>query len=326
MYSVDFKGQTNAPMIEASLKDPNVMLPFLDKLKGTNGSENKQHTETTVEIPPVCIPSIEEEITGSRFLSPLAARAALASLRSEFPQSPLKISEGKGLVKELFPASNVPIVEVSNLSSGAQVNVMDKRNKIKEKKISQPSNSRFTRAQKVNGQNEATQMTNTNGTPLTVTRGRRVTRSTVEGAEKIEVKEYNATVDLQNCTFVQNAVKQNYPKRLTRSAAREGAEKINLKSDVQKGTVVQNSENQNYPKRLTRALSQAESEKIKVQPKRKPRRSCSPGVDLFEEDVIVDTNMLEPDNSLASPLATEETEKNRKACTHVKNTPKSSGT
>ncbi|KAL8484027.1 hypothetical protein ACS0TY_026645 [Phlomoides rotata] len=315
---VDFKGQSNASIIEASLKDPNVMLPFLNKLKGSNGSENKQHTETTMKIHPVCIPSIEEEITGSRFLSPLAARAALASLRSEFPQSPLKISatsEGKGLVKELFPTSNAPqTVEVSNLSSGAQTNEIDKRERIREKKISRPSNSRFTRAkaQNINGQNEATQMTNTNGTLLTVTRARRVTRSTAEGAEKIEVEEYNATVDLQNDTFVQNAEKQNYPKRLTRTAAREGAEKVNVQSDDQKGTLIQNSEKQNYPK-LTRSLSQAESEKINGQRKQKLRKSSSPElheVDLFKEDVIVDSNTLEPEN--------------RKSCTRVKNTQKSS--
>lgn len=281
---VDFKGQSNAPIIEASFKDPN----------GSNGSENKQHTGTTLEIPPVCIPSIEEEIKGSRFLSPLAARAALASSRSEFPQSPLKISEDKGLVKELFPTSNAPeIVEVSK--------EIDKRKKTGENKISQPSNSRFTRAkaQKVNGWNEA----------------QRVTRSTVERAEKIEVNEYNSAADdnvvVQNGTFFQNEEKQNYPKRLTRSAAREGAEMVN--------------EQLNYPKRLTRSFSQVESEKINVQPKRRLRKSSSPEVDLFK-DVIVDTNTLEPENSLATEVneyLTEERETNRKTCAR-KSTPKNS--
>lgn len=71
------------------MKDSLGAIPFLDKLKETNGSENKQSIKLILETPPAPTPSIREELIGSRLLlNPLAARAALASLRSEFPQSP----------------------------------------------------------------------------------------------------------------------------------------------------------------------------------------------------------------------------------------------
>ncbi|KAL0309836.1 UNVERIFIED_CONTAM: hypothetical protein Sradi_5925900 [Sesamum radiatum] len=73
---VDLKGQSHARVIDASVKDP-----------CDTESVRKQSMETLLGNA-AAIPSIEQEFAGSKsLLSPLAARAALASLRSKFPQS-----------------------------------------------------------------------------------------------------------------------------------------------------------------------------------------------------------------------------------------------
>ncbi|KAH6802567.1 hypothetical protein C2S51_034013 [Perilla frutescens var. frutescens] len=246
-HKVDLKGQSHSREFEASLKDSLEAVPFQDKLNGFDGNENKQPTNLIAETPPTPNPSIQEELTRSRFLlNPLAARAALASLRSEFPQSlelsaqrkgdmtgqhstanlpqgskfcsfsavdcssneeefSLKISatlEGKSpnlssIVKKLFPTSSPPhIVEISNLSSRAQINGMEKKNKIGEKKTTLSAEMRLTRSQiqRDNGMHETSQMTENNETQSRLTDRCRVTRSRVKGAEKIEAKECNAAV------------------------------------------------------------------------------------------------------------------------------------
>ncbi|KAI3474081.1 hypothetical protein Pfo_028869 [Paulownia fortunei] len=167
-----------------------VTIPLLNNLKGSTESENKHPMETILETAPASIPSIQEEFTGGRLpLNPLAARAALASLRSKFPESaepsvqsnvekgdiPVSMalpnysmgantSNFESIVKTLFPTSP-QIVEFSNVSSRAQVNEMEKKNKISEKKITQPSETRFTRAQiqRNNEMHESTQITDTIG-------------------------------------------------------------------------------------------------------------------------------------------------------------------
>lgn len=222
IYAADLKGKSHGWDIEASLEDPLKAVSFLDRLNCLNGSEKKQ--PMTLETPPTPTPSIQEELRGSRFLlNPLAARAALASLRSEFPQSPqfsaqsnekremtgqhssedfsLKISatlEGnspnfKSIVKKLFPTSSpTNTVELSNLSCGSQIDGMKKKNRMGEKKTLS-ADTRLTRSQiqKDNGMHETSQMTNNNETQSMLTSTRRITRSRVKGTEKIEARDYN---------------------------------------------------------------------------------------------------------------------------------------
>lgn len=82
-------GQSHGWEIKASSIVSLGSISVLDKLNSFNGSENSQPVESILEKSPVSTPSIQEELRGTRFLiNPLAARAALASLRSESPQTP----------------------------------------------------------------------------------------------------------------------------------------------------------------------------------------------------------------------------------------------
>lgn len=82
-------GQSHGWEIKASSIVSLGSISVLDKLNSFNGSENSQPVESMLEKSPVSTPSIQEELRGTRFLiNPLAARAALASLRSESPQTP----------------------------------------------------------------------------------------------------------------------------------------------------------------------------------------------------------------------------------------------
>ncbi|KAK6140163.1 hypothetical protein DH2020_026161 [Rehmannia glutinosa] len=191
IVDIDLTGEIEGRTIEASLKEPHVTIPLLNNIKCSTGSENRQPVETIMEISPSSIPSIQEEFSGSRLpLNPLAARAALASLKSKFPQSAelsvqsnvdcssnaddftLKISatlEGRSpnfesIAKTLFPSSSDPqIVEFPNVFSRAQVKGTGKKNKNSEKKVTQPSETRVTRSriQRNNRVNESTQITDT---------------------------------------------------------------------------------------------------------------------------------------------------------------------
>lgn len=311
---VDLKGQSHSREFEASLKDPLEAIPFLDTLKSFDGNENKQTMGLIVETPPTSTPSIKEELTGSRFhLNPLAARAALASLRSEFPQNlelsaqsiekgdmtgqhstahlpqgtrfcsfsavdcssneeefSLKISatlEGKStnfrsIVKKLFPTSSPPhIVEISNLSSGAQINGMEKEKETREKKTTVSAEMRLTRSQIQSDteMHETSQMTNNDETQSRLKDNCRVTRSRVKGAEKIDAKEYNAAdkdqvlkeftkfkTSSQSTVAPQNCLSDNRfavaspingevnTRRVTRSKVK-GKEKTEVKDDVHTG-------------------------------------------------------------------------------------------
>ncbi|XP_057778929.1 uncharacterized protein LOC130997581 isoform X2 [Salvia miltiorrhiza] len=228
---VDLKGKSHGWDIKASFRDPLGAVSFLDKLDGFNGSENKQ--PVTLGTPPTPTPSIQEELRGNRFLlNPLAARAALASLRSESPQSSqlkgdmtgqhstanlmqrptvcsfssvdcssnaedfsLKTSAAnvRSITKKLFPTSSpTHTVELSNLSCGAQINEMKKKNKMGEKKtLSADMRLTRSRIQRDNGMHETSQMTNNNETQSRLTGTHRVTRSRVKGAEKIEANDYH---------------------------------------------------------------------------------------------------------------------------------------
>ncbi|KAL0338328.1 UNVERIFIED_CONTAM: hypothetical protein Sangu_1354900 [Sesamum angustifolium] len=235
---VDLKGQSHARVIDASVKDP-----------CDTETVRKQSMETLLGNA-AAIPLIEQEFTESKsLLNPLAARAALASLRSKFPQSAelsvksnveeeyltnkhnscksmcgskhcvfssvefssntddvsVKVSAilgGKSpsypsIMKTLFPTSSAPqIVEFADVSSRVQVNGTEKKNKNSDKKITQPSGIRLTRAQsrKNSGMHESTQMTNTMETRSS--KLRRLAHSTVDDeAEKIEVNDPNLEDD-----------------------------------------------------------------------------------------------------------------------------------
>ncbi|KAL0451166.1 UNVERIFIED_CONTAM: hypothetical protein Slati_1673000 [Sesamum latifolium] len=233
---VDLKGQSHGRIIDASMKDP------CDAVTVRKLGE-------TVLGNAAAIPSIKQEFTESKSpLSPLAARAALASLRSKFPQSAelsvksnvdeeyitnkhssvklmcgskhcvissfdsssntddvlVKVSAALGgkspsypsIMKALFPTSSAPqIVEFSNVSSRVQVNGTEKKNKNSDKKITQPSGIRLTRAQSRgnSGMHESTQMTNTLETRSS--KLRKLAHATVNEAEKIEVNDSNLEDD-----------------------------------------------------------------------------------------------------------------------------------
>ncbi|KAL6534267.1 hypothetical protein OROHE_013192 [Orobanche hederae] len=168
---VDLKGQSQGRTISASLKEPRFTVPLLDCLKGSTWCENKQPVAATVETLPASVSPIQETFAGSRLpLNPLAARAALASLRSKFPQNTElsvhsnvekggdinehfssvssalveRSSNFEGITKTLFPTSCAPL---SNVFSGAQVKGAKKNKNISEKRIIRPSETRFTRSQ-----------------------------------------------------------------------------------------------------------------------------------------------------------------------------------
>ncbi|XP_041999056.1 uncharacterized protein LOC121748645 isoform X1 [Salvia splendens] len=241
---VDLKGKGHGWEIEASFKDPLGSVSFLDKLNGFNGSVKKH--PVILDTSPAPTSSIQEEPKGNRFLlNPLAARAALASLRSESPQSPqylaqshekgdmtgqhstAKLMQGntvcsisavdcssnaedfslkrsatlecnspnyRSIAKKLFPTSSpTDTVELSNLSCGTQLNGVEKKNKMGERKTLS-ADMRLTRSQiqRDNEKNETSQMANNNKKQSRLTDMRRVTRSRVKGAEKIELKDYHA--------------------------------------------------------------------------------------------------------------------------------------
>ncbi|KAL8039403.1 hypothetical protein ABFX02_10G034900 [Erythranthe guttata] len=201
---VDLGGQSHGWEIDASLKEPCVTIPFPNNIKAYTGSGTEHTAKTTTEIP-------QEEFNGSRsLLSPLAARAALASLRSNFPQSvelslqsnvekaddfSLEISAALGgkspnfkdIAKTLFPTSTTPPEP-----QFPKVSSLEKKSKISEKKIIQPSQTRFTRSQ--------------------IQRSNEMCEST------------------RKRTFAEDAEKHNPSKRLTRSASvsREETEKNNM--------------------------------------------------------------------------------------------------
>ncbi|KAL0375197.1 UNVERIFIED_CONTAM: hypothetical protein Sradi_3435400 [Sesamum radiatum] len=96
---LDLKGQSPGRVIDASVKDPCDTQTLI-----------KQSMETVLGNA-AAIPSIKQEFTESKSpLSPLAARAALASLRSKFPQS-----------AELSVKSNVDEEYITNKHSSVKL-------------------------------------------------------------------------------------------------------------------------------------------------------------------------------------------------------------
>ncbi|KAK6146931.1 hypothetical protein DH2020_017843 [Rehmannia glutinosa] len=294
---IDLTGEIEGRTIEASLKEPHVTIPLLNNIKCSTGSENKQPVETIMEISPSSIPSIQEEFSGSRLpLNPLAARAALASLKSKFPQSAelsvqsnvdcssnaddftLKISatlEGRSpnfesIAKTLFPSSIDPqIVEFPNVSSGAQVKGTGKKNKISEKKVTQPSETRVTRSriQRNNRVHESTQINDTIDPQNCLSDNQKLVTSPVDG--------------------VTSMCSAKYEKSLF------GKDKMIVKVDSDKGTFAEDAEKHIYPKRLTRSVA-GETEKNNLQPKLKSRKSN-----------LSESNELDLSTGMLSPRATE---------------------
>ncbi|KAK6140284.1 hypothetical protein DH2020_025980 [Rehmannia glutinosa] len=295
---VDLTGEIEGRTIEASLKEPHVTIPLLNNIKCSTGSENKQPVETIMEISPSSIPSIQEEFSGSRLpLNPLAARAALASLKSKFPQSAelsvqsnvdcssnaddftLKISatlEGRSpnfesIAKTLFPSSIDPqIVEFPNVSSGAQVKGTGKKNKISEKKVTQPSETRVTRSriQRNNRVHESTQINDTIDPQNCLSDNQKLVTSPVDG--------------------VTSMCSAKYEKSLF------GKDKMIVKVDSDKGTFAEDAEKHIYPKRLTRSVA-GETEKNNLQPKLKSRKSNlseSNELDLSTGNAFTESNRI----------------------------------
>ncbi|KAG8376880.1 hypothetical protein BUALT_Bualt09G0110100 [Buddleja alternifolia] len=380
-FEVDVMGQGRDSATDASLKDLCIRVPSLDKSKGSTHSENKEAMETTLGNPPA---SVQEGFNGSRSpLNPLAARAALASLRSNFPQSvelsvqsnvkkgaddfPLEVSATIGdispkvesIVKTLFPTSSDPqIVEFFNVPSRSQKNGMEKKNKNSVKTITQPSETRRTRAQiqRNNGVSESTQATNTKEIKLQLpSNTRRMTRSSTNGAEKIEVKDSNGTPEgimpsksvqldtaAKNTIAPQNCVSKN-KKAVTSPIYSEtsicsaengksllGRGGMIAEVDPQKMTFAEDTKNRNHPKRQTRSTARAETDKNNVQSTSKFSKSniSEQDVDLFEGSVTPESNKLGHEIPIISPVATktsehvtEEGEKERRTSSHVKATP-----
>ncbi|XP_041999062.1 uncharacterized protein LOC121748645 isoform X2 [Salvia splendens] len=345
---VDLKGKGHGWEIEASFKDPLGSVSFLDKLNGFNGSVKKH--PVILDTSPAPTSSIQEEPKGNRFLlNPLAARAALASLRSESPQSPqylaqshekgdmtgqhstAKLMQGntvcsisavdcssnaedfslkrsatlecnspnyRSIAKKLFPTSSpTDTVELSNLSCGTQLNGVEKKNKMGERKTLS-ADMRLTRSQiqRDNEKNETSQMANNNKKQSRLTDMRRVTRSRVKGAEKIELKDYHAAGkgDVPNeCveseTFPhsakapENCLSETSPindqistRRVTRSIEK-GVEKTDVndnntasKNNVRTGCT--KPEKHNNPKRPTQSAATEDTESNTVQLKLKQRK------------------------------------------------------
>ncbi|KAL3839548.1 hypothetical protein ACJIZ3_024139 [Penstemon smallii] len=392
---VDLNEQTPDREIDSSLGNPCVIIPLLSNLEGSTGSENKQPMETSMANSP---------------LNPLAARAALASLRSQSAQlssqsnvekgditserSATKLQSGskcifstvghssvtddfslkmqaalsvkcatyEGIVKTLFPSqSSSPIAEVSIAPSRSPVKGMGKKNQNSEKTI-HPSGTRVTRAQAQKNieMHESTQITETKEIQLrTSSKTRRATRSTVDAADKIELKEANDTIEenvptklsklnssAKNITALQNCLSDNNKPILspfqsetsTPSAEIEEnlleTDGVIIKVDSEKGTFADGREKHFNSKRLTRSAARQEAEKCFSQPKRKMSKSKfndTNELNFSEAPVTPEKNRLEVDKSVSLPTETkisthftEERKKNREKSPQVKTTSKSS--
>ncbi|KAK4419091.1 hypothetical protein Salat_2321900 [Sesamum alatum] len=376
---VDLKGQSHGRVIDASVKDP----------CGTD-SERKESMETVLGNASAAIPSIKEEFTGSKSpLSPLAARAALASLRSNFPQSAelsvksnveeedtsnehssikllygskhcgissvdgssntddvsVKVSATLGskspsypsIMKTLFPRSSAPqIVEFSNVSSGVHENETEKKNKNSDKKITQPSGTRLTRAQsrRNSGMHESTQMTNTAEKRLTrSSKLQKLAHSTVDGAEKVEVNDPNLEDDNMQtkCDKIDTSAENCLPDNQKSVASADDETRIcsteNDKSllrkdgiigkvDSQNGTFAENTKKRHYPERLTRSAARVETEKNNVQPKLKfGKSSCSESneLDLYKGNVSGASKAEASTHADSTPNGTESVTANSQA-------------
>ncbi|KAL6520974.1 hypothetical protein OROGR_017543 [Orobanche gracilis] len=232
---VDLKGQSQGRTISASLKEPRFTVPLLDCLKGSTWCENKQSVDATVETLPASVSPIQETFAGSRLpLNPLAARAALASLRSKFPQkTELSVHsnvEKGGVINEHFSSVSSALVErssnfegiaktllptsgasLSDVFSGAQVKGTKKNKNISEKRTIRPSETRFTRSQieKSYEIREFTPETDTTAGNDTNLFGKEEKRGTSD----------------------KDAEKYSCPRRITRSAAGDETKKNNVPAE-----------------------------------------------------------------------------------------------
>lgn len=233
-FAVDMGGQSHSWAIKASPIEPLGPITLLDKLNGFSGSDNRQPVEMILEKPPVSTPSIQEELGGSRFLiNPLAARAALASLRSEFPRTPefSARSHDKGDMTGHDSVANLP--QGSKLCSFSAVDCLSNGEKISlkisatlegmspnirsiTKKLFQTSSpsgideiSNLSPGSKINGTEEK---------KTTLTREKRLTRSQIQGD--------NGTHGMpQLANNNETELKLTNTRRVTRSRVK-GAEKI----------------------------------------------------------------------------------------------------
>ncbi|KAL3628618.1 hypothetical protein CASFOL_027664 [Castilleja foliolosa] len=270
---VGLKGQSCGTNIDASSNESHVLIPLLNNLNGYNSNENKQLTVTKVETPLYSVSSIQEEFNGSKSpLNPLAARAALASLRSELSvQSneekgnvksitdniPLNVSSALGprslnfedIVKTLSPISSAPqAVDFSDVSTKK-----GKKNKFPEKEITQTSERRLTRS--------------------------RIQKSNDEGL--LGKDEASDKADPEKVTFDNDAEKHNYSRKRTRSAAREETTRSRIQNRNDKGLLgrdeasdiidsekvdfAKDAEKYNHSRKRTRSAARDETTRSQIQ-------------------------------------------------------------
>ncbi|GER28615.1 carboxyl-terminal domain (ctd) phosphatase-like2 [Striga asiatica] len=235
------------PTHDESLKEPNVTISLPSNLK----------------VLPVSVSPIQESPTGNRLpLNPLAARAALASLRSNFPKSTdakvLAMSMDtspniESIAKTLFPAPSAP---------QARVTRSKKKNMFPEKDTSRPSETRLTRSrtQENNRADESCEINGENGVDSAENKKKmKLTRSRTQknngadeswetnGENSVDFAENNkglsgkdemiANVKHEKVVIFaeDDAEKHNCRKRITRSAAREETTKGNVRPESKLG-------------------------------------------------------------------------------------------
>ncbi|KAL2554511.1 uncharacterized protein Fot_08130 [Forsythia ovata] len=231
---VDSKGQIHGRSFDTSKLTDSHVQGVLNHLKRTTRSRSKQPMETKIRNPSSAIPSVRDEPQEIRSpTNPLAARAALASLRSKFPQNAeLSVQDNvekadiitvdsssvmdeisikieatltrenpkyEGIVKTLFPTTSAPEVsEFSIISSRARLKGKENEDKDPVKKTAQPSEKRLTSSavQRNTAIHENVEMTYSKQTKLrSSSKTRSVTHSTVNKAEKIPAVEANSGIE-----------------------------------------------------------------------------------------------------------------------------------
>ncbi|CAA2973206.1 Hypothetical predicted protein [Olea europaea subsp. europaea] len=179
---VDCKGEIRGRAITTSKLSNSQVQGVLNHLKRTTRSRSKHSVEKRIINPSPTIPSVQDESPEIRSSNnPLAARAALASLRSKFPQDAglsvqnnvekadiitvdsssmmdeisMKIEatltrenpKYESIVKTLFPTASAPEEsEFSFISSRAPLKGKEIEDKGPVKKTTQPSERRLTRS------------------------------------------------------------------------------------------------------------------------------------------------------------------------------------
>ncbi|CAA0836415.1 Unknown protein [Striga hermonthica] len=302
-FAADVKERTP----DESLKEPNVPNSLPSNLK----------------VPPASVSPIQEGTTGNRLpLNPLAARAALASLRSNFPKSTdantsehcSSVADGlsskvsamsmdtspniEGIAKTLFPAPS---------ASRARVTRSKKKNEIPEKDTSQPSETRLTRSrtQKNNGADESYEINGENGVDSAENKKKtRLTRSRTQknngAGESSEINRENSVDSAENNKGL--------------------SEKDEMIAKVKDEKVVifaeDTDEKHNCRKRITRSSAREETKKGNVQPESKLGKSSFS--ESNEEDLFNGNGSTEMKKVKITPKNEEDGVTGNSKCTRKK--------